>query len=118
MWKPQTITFVSLLLFGCATPSDLIPSPFASKSDPEWIQKYDESLRKKQSDSVNSHTGGFESKILLWEKLNCMRRVYVGEARAAQKEYIKSGTSIEDAINSVRADPTWITAKNSCSKQQ
>jgi hypothetical protein len=115
MRKSLTVLLmVSGVFAGCASTDSLVPAPFASASDPEWIQTYDAGLREKQTQSVRQHNGRFESKVLLWQQLDCLRNVYVSQARAAQSRVTETGVSVGDAMNHVKSDPMWVVARNSC----
>ncbi|MCW5652632.1 hypothetical protein [Hydrogenophaga sp.] len=114
MVKSLGAALAGLLAAGCASTSSLVPAPFATASDPEWIQSFDAGLREKQTQTVNSFGGRVESKLALWEQLDCSRRVYVSQARAAQIKATETGAAVNDAMRQVTAEPMWILARNSC----
>lgn len=114
MWKYLIACFVGFSISGCASTDRLVPAPFATASDPEWIQSFDAGLREKQTQTVNSFGGRVEAKLALWQQLDCSRRVYVSQARAAQIKATETGAAVNDAMRQVTADPMWILARNSC----
>lgn len=114
MNKISFILIGYLLLVGCATPSMPEPSKLANSDDPESIQQFDERMRTRQMETVNSHTGGFESKFILWNNIECMRRVYIAQARAAYVLASDQGIPLSSAQSQISSDPRWISALNSC----
>ncbi len=90
------------------------PSKLANSNDPEWIQLFDQRTRSMQVETVNSHTGGFDSKFILWQNIECLRKVRIAQARAAHILATDEGIPISSAHTRISSDPRWIVAQNSC----
>ena len=105
---------LTLNIGGCATPTLPEAVTFTTEADATWVKNYDNELLQKQNRSISQHSGGFESRLILWQQLNCLRRVYVAEARAADQLAKKSDIPLSNAISSTQADPSWQLARNSC----
>ena len=110
----QALVLFASLLAGCAPALDLSPLRKALASDPQWIREFDNDLMVEQEKAQNSHTGSIDSRIILWEDLNCMRGIYIAQARAAQAISENMGTPIAEAMNATQADPAWIIALQGC----
>jgi hypothetical protein len=104
---------ITFFILGCSS-TKLIAQPYTYDSDAEWIKKYDSELRDKQVQLTNSHNGKFESKVILWQQIDCKRRVLLSQARAIELMMIESGISFNDAKTKIGSDPTWVIAQNSC----
>lgn len=105
-----------LVLMACVQQSnlDLTPIPLTNASDAEWVQAFDVKLSQSQAETVAKHKGSPDSRIILWEELNCMRGVYVARARAAQALSERKGISRGEAIAETQSDAAWTIAGQGC----
>lgn len=108
------IGLVFAALAACVTPLDLSPRPVAGPSDPAWIREFDASSMDKQAKAMAGHRGSADSQILLWKSLECLRRVHIAQARAADALTRTEGLTRGDAISKVQTDPLWFIAKERC----
>ncbi|WP_142849672.1 hypothetical protein [Telmatospirillum sp. J64-1] len=114
------ISGMVLTLGGCATsaPLDLTPTSAASASDPEWIREYDAKMISEQA-AIQEASGRRMSRngqILMWQNLDCMRRVDVSQLRAAKILMQTRGLSRAQAIAETQADPGWEIARQGCDR--
>jgi len=93
---------------------NLAPTPAATASDPEWIKSYDADLMAKESYQVSNHSGSPDSQVVLWQNLECLRRVYIAQARAVDVAERTEGLSRADAVAKVQVDPNWTIAQQGC----
>lgn len=112
--KYFVISLVFAALAACVTPLDLSPTSVAGASDAAWIREFDASLMDKQARLVADHHGSTDSKLILWKNIECIRRVQVEQARAADALTRGEGLTRGDAISKVQADPLWFIAKERC----
>lgn len=112
--KYFVIGLVFAVAAACVTPLDLSPTPVAGASDAAWIREFDAGLMDKQARLVAGHHGSADSKLILWKNIECVRRVQVEQARAADALTRSEGLTRGDAISKVQADPLWFIAKERC----
>jgi len=84
---------------------NLAPSPMATASDSDRIRKLDAKWMEIQRAALASHNASFESRMLLWKSLECMRDVNIGKARAMELISVRKGISWNDAVKEIEADP-------------
>ena len=108
------------VISGCVRDYDrfngfnLPPSPMATASDSDRIRKLDAKFMEVQRRSMASHNASFESRMLLWKGLECMRRVDIAKARAMELISVRKGISWNDAVKEIEADPRWVIAMQGC----
>ncbi len=88
--------------------------PHATASDPEWIRKFDANIIKIQTEALANHKASLDSRVILWEELNCLGTVYVARARAAQALSERTGISLGAAKAETQSDPGWTIAAQGC----
>ncbi len=112
-----------IVLAACVQDLNLTPIPYdlnltpishATASDPEWIRKFDADLIKKETGILANHRGSLDSRVILWEELNCMHGVYVAQARAAQALSERKGISRGAALAETQSDSGWTIAAQRC----
>ena len=109
------LIFLLILLSITACVSiDLSPHPVTSASDPAWIRKFDAKLMDAEAKSITGHNGSIDSKIKLWESLNCLRGVYIARLRAAEAISKTQRISRSSAIEITITDPLWTMAEQQC----
>ena len=104
----------AIVLAACAQELDLTPIPRATASDPEWIREFDASIIKKEMEVLASHGGSLDSRVILWEELECVRGVSVAQVRAAEAIARRKRISRSDAIAETQSEPGWTIAAQQC----
>jgi len=104
----------SMPLNSSSAPLDFSPTPIASKYDPKWIQEFDVSLMKKEAELLASYRGSIDSKIDLFGDIECIRRVNIAKARAANALMSSEKLTRREAMTKVQADPQWFIAEERC----
>lgn len=75
-----SLTAINLFLAGCV---DIPVRPHATENDPSWIRKFDARLMASESKLIDEHEGTTDSKILLFQSIECLRDVSLDQLRAA-----------------------------------
>ena len=117
--KRILISISIILLAACVQDFDqgldLTLMPHATAADPEWIRKFDANIIKIQTEALaKAQKHSLDSRIILWEELNCLGGVYVEQARAAQALSERKGISHGAANAEAQSEPMWIIAKQGC----
>ena len=108
------------VISGCVRDYDrfngfnLPPSPMATASDSDRIRKLDAKFMELQRAALASHNASFESRMLLWKGLECMRDVDIAKVRAVELISVRKGISRKDAFSEIEADPRWVIAMQGC----
>ncbi len=113
------LTLISVIVLAACVQDldldlDLTPIPHATASDPEWIREFDAWGVKKETEFLANHRGGLDSRVILWEELECLRFVHVAQARAAETIATRKGITRSDAMAETRSEPGWTIAAQRC----
>ena len=67
-------------------------------------------------ETLSKYTGSVDSKIKLWQSLNCIRSVHIAQLRAADAISKLQNIKLGAAISTTLANPQWEITKQQCER--